>query len=35
VAPDDLRRVNRSFFTANGFVGLALGAAGALDLILR
>ena len=28
VGPDDLRRVNRSFFTANGFVGLALGAAG-------
>jgi 4-hydroxybenzoate polyprenyltransferase len=35
VGPEDLRRVNRSFFTANGFVGLALGAAGALDLVLR
>jgi 4-hydroxybenzoate polyprenyltransferase len=35
VGPDDLRRVNRSFFTANGFVGLALGAAGVLDLVLR
>lgn len=35
VSPDDLRRVNRSFFTANGFVALALGAAGVLDLALR
>ncbi len=35
VSPDDLRRVDRSFFTANGFVGLALGAAGILDLALR
>ena len=35
VSPDDLARVNRSFFTANGFVGLALGAAGVLDLALR
>jgi len=35
VSADDLRRVNRSFFTANGFVGIALGAAGVLDLVLR
>lgn len=35
VGPDDLRRVNRSFFTANGFVGIALGTAGVLDLALR
>lgn len=35
VRPDDLRRVNRSFFTANGFVGIALGVAGVLDLMLR
>jgi 4-hydroxybenzoate polyprenyltransferase len=35
VRPDDLSRVNRSFFTSNGFVGLALGAAGVLDLVLR
>ena len=35
VSPTDLARVNRSFFTANGFVGLALGAAGILDVVLR
>ena len=35
VSPTDLSRVNRSFFTSNGFVGLALGAAGILDLVLR
>lgn len=35
VGPDDLSRVDRSFFTTNGFVGLALGAAGVLDLVLR
>jgi 4-hydroxybenzoate polyprenyltransferase len=35
VGPEDLSRVNRSFFTSNGFVGLALGAAGVLDLVLR
>ncbi len=35
VSPTDLSRVNRSFFTANGFVGLALGAAGILDVALR
>ena len=35
VSPTDLSKVNRSFFTANGFVGLGLGAAGILDLALR
>ena len=35
VSPTDLTRVNRSFFTTNGFVGLALGAAGILDVVLR
>jgi len=35
VSPTDLSRVNRSFFTSNGFVGLALGAAGVLDLLTR
>ena len=35
VRPDDLSRVNRSFFTSNGVVGLALGAAGVLDLVTR
>jgi len=35
VSQTDLSRVNRSFFTSNGFVGLALGAAGILDVVLR
>ena len=35
VSPNDLSRVNRSFFTSNGFVGIALGVAGILDLALR
>jgi 4-hydroxybenzoate polyprenyltransferase len=35
VSPTDLSRVNRSFFTSNGVVGLALGAAGILDLVTR
>jgi 4-hydroxybenzoate polyprenyltransferase len=35
VTPTDLSRVNRSFFTSNGVVGLALGAAGVADLVLR
>ena len=35
VSPTDLTRVNRSFFTSNGAVGLALGAAGVLDLLTR
>lgn len=35
VSPTDLSRVDRSFFTSNGVVGLALGLAGAIDLVLR
>lgn len=35
VKPTDLSRVNRAFFTANGFVGLALFAFAALDLATR
>lgn len=35
VKPDDLSRVNRSFFTANGFVGIALFAFALADLIAR
>ena len=35
VSPTDLSRVNRSFFVSNGFVGLALGTTGILDLALR
>ena len=35
VSPTDLSRVNRSFFTSNGVVGLVLGAAGVLDVVLR
>lgn len=32
VSPDDLSRVNRAFFTANGFVGIALFGFALLDL---
>jgi len=35
VSPTDLSRVNRSFFTSNGVVGLVLGAAGVLDIVTR
>lgn len=35
VKPDDLSRVNRAFFTANGFVGIALFGFAVLDLALR
>jgi 4-hydroxybenzoate polyprenyltransferase len=35
VRPSDLSRVNRAFFTANGFVGIALFAFAVLDLALR
>ncbi len=34
VTPTDLSRVNRAFFTANGFVGIALFAFALLDLAL-
>jgi 4-hydroxybenzoate polyprenyltransferase len=33
VTPTDLSRVNRAFFTANGFVGIALFAFALLDLV--
>ncbi|BCL15176.1 menaquinone biosynthesis prenyltransferase MqnP [Micromonospora sagamiensis] len=35
VSPTDLSRVNRAFFTANGFVGIALFLFALLDLVLR
>jgi 4-hydroxybenzoate polyprenyltransferase len=35
VSPTDLSRVNRAFFTANGFVGIALFLFALLDLLLR
>ena len=35
VKPADLSRVNRAFFTANGFVGIALFVFALLDLVLR
>ncbi|GIJ47301.1 4-hydroxybenzoate octaprenyltransferase [Virgisporangium aliadipatigenens] len=34
VRPDDLSRVNRAFFTANGFVGIALFVFAVADLVL-
>ncbi|MGH3735234.1 MAG: menaquinone biosynthesis prenyltransferase MqnP [Micromonosporaceae bacterium] len=35
VRPHDLSRVNRAFFTANGFVGIALFGFGLADLLVR
>jgi 4-hydroxybenzoate polyprenyltransferase len=35
VRPDDLSRVNRAFFTANGFVGIALFVFAVADLVVR
>ncbi|HYN95078.1 MAG TPA: menaquinone biosynthesis prenyltransferase MqnP [Pilimelia sp.] len=35
VTPTDLSRVNRAFFTANGFVGIALFVFAVLDLVAR
>ncbi|HEX7746598.1 MAG TPA: menaquinone biosynthesis prenyltransferase MqnP [Micromonosporaceae bacterium] len=35
VTPTDLSRVNRAFFTANGFVGIALFVFAVLDLVVR
>jgi 4-hydroxybenzoate polyprenyltransferase len=35
VTPSDLSRVNRAFFTANGFVGIALFFFALLDLTIR
>jgi 4-hydroxybenzoate polyprenyltransferase len=34
VRPDDLSRVNRAFFTANGVVGLGLLALAVADLVV-
>jgi 4-hydroxybenzoate polyprenyltransferase len=35
VSPTDLSRLNRAFFTANGFVGIALFVFALLDLVVR
>lgn len=35
VSPSDLSRVNRSFFTANGFVGIVLFVFAVADLVVR
>jgi 4-hydroxybenzoate polyprenyltransferase len=35
VTPADLSKVNRAFFTANGFVGIALFLFAVLDLVIR
>lgn len=35
VTPEDLSRVNRAFFTANGFVGIVLFLFALLDLVVR
>ncbi|RZU72749.1 4-hydroxybenzoate polyprenyltransferase [Micromonospora kangleipakensis] len=35
VSPTDLSKVNRAFFTANGFVGIALFVFAVLDLVVR
>ena len=35
VTPADLSRVNRAFFTANGFVGIALFVFALIDLVVR
>jgi 4-hydroxybenzoate polyprenyltransferase len=35
VTPTDLSRINRAFFTANGFVGIALFVFAVLDLVFR
>ncbi|CAM5623963.1 4-hydroxybenzoate octaprenyltransferase OS=Streptomyces antimycoticus OX=68175 GN=ubiA_1 PE=3 SV=1 [Streptomyces antimycoticus] len=35
VRPGDLPRLNRAFFTVNGFIGIALFACALLDLMVR
>ncbi|MFD9222488.1 menaquinone biosynthesis prenyltransferase MqnP [Streptomyces sp. NPDC060064] len=35
VTPHDLSRLNRAFFTVNGFIGIALFACALLDLLVR
>ena len=34
VRPDDLSKVTRAFFQVNGWIALALGAAGVVDLVV-
>jgi 4-hydroxybenzoate polyprenyltransferase len=35
VRPHDLSRLNRAFFTVNGFIGMALFVCALLDLVVR
>lgn len=35
VKPHDLSRLNRAFFTVNGFIGIALFGCALLDLLVR
>ncbi len=35
VRPHDLSRLNRAFFTVNGFIGMALFVCAVLDLAVR
>jgi 4-hydroxybenzoate polyprenyltransferase len=35
VRPHDLSRVNRAFFSVNGFIGIALFVCALLDLLVR
>lgn len=35
VRPHDLSRLNRAFFSVNGFIGIALFACALLDLLVR
>lgn len=35
VKPHDLSRLNRAFFTVNGFIGIALFVCALLDLVAR
>lgn len=35
VTPYDLSRLNRAFFTVNGFIGIALFVCALLDLVVR
>ncbi len=35
VSPHDLSRLNRAFFTVNGFIGIALFVFALLDLLVR
>ena len=35
VRPDDLSRINTAFFTANGFVSVALAVSGIADVLIK